>query len=103
MAPKIDPDSGEVPSGGARGHIVFEDAWFNYPERHAEVLRGASLEVQPGQVSALVGKTGCGKSTTFRLLQRFYDVTQGCIKLDGKDIREYSPECLRRQIASVSQ
>jgi len=103
MAPKIDPDSGEVPSGGARGHIIYEDAWFNYPERHAEVLRGASLEVQPGQVAALVGKTGCGKSTTFRLLQRFYDVTQGCIKLDGKDIREYSPEWLRAQIASVSQ
>ena len=74
-----------------------------YPEREVLVLQGASFEVHPGQVLGMTGSAGCGKSTALRLLERFYDVTDGRILLDGKDIRDYSPDWLRAQIATVAQ
>lgn len=103
LQPSINTDIGETPATKARGSIVFEDVVFEYPSRRGVVLKGVSFQVAPGQVAGFVGKTGCGKTTLFRLLERFYDVTEGRILLDGKDVREYSPEWLRAQIATVSQ
>ena len=100
---KIDPDKGLTPPGRAKGHIRFEGVEFKYPEREVLVLQGASFEVQAGQVLGMTGSAGCGKSTALRLLERFYDVTGGRILLDGKDIRDYSPDWLRAQIATVAQ
>lgn len=104
IAPEIDPDGGEVPNTQAHGHIVFKNVEFKYPSRKGStVLKGTSFEVLPGQVVGIVGETGCGKSTVFRLLQRFYDVDAGSISLDGYDIRDLNPEWLRTQISTVSQ
>ena len=103
LPPSIDPDVGIVPPGRARGHIVFEGVEFKYPERDVLVLKGASFEVLPGQTLGMTGSAGCGKSTALRLLERFYDVTAGRILLDGRNIREYSPDWLRSQIATVAQ
>ena len=77
---------------------------FCYPSRpSSEVLRGVSLTVAPGKVTAVVGFSGSGKSTLMCLLQRFYDVDVGCISLDGHDIRGLDPSWLRTVIAAVLQ
>ena len=102
---KIDSmsDEGLVPTS-LRGEIQFSGVHFNYPSRPTlKVLRGLNLNVQPGQVNALVGTSGCGKSTTVALLMRFYDVDQGSITLDGIDIRNLNIQWLRSQIGLVSQ
>lgn len=76
---------------------------FSYPRRDAEVLKGVSFTVQPGDTIGMTGSAGCGKSTCMRLLERFYDVSEGSVLLDGVDIREYNPRWLRGQIATVAQ
>ncbi|CAJ0931151.1 unnamed protein product, partial [Mesorhabditis belari] len=86
------------------GSVAFEDVHFSYPQRSAvSILKGLSLSVSPGETLALVGPSGSGKSTVVALLERFYDVTKGVIKLDGVDIREMNPDHLRSQMALVSQ
>merc|ERR1711939_1272961 len=70
---------------------------------NALLLKGASFEAKAGQVVGITGASGCGKSTVLRLIQRFYDVTEGRILLDGRDIRDYNPEWLRSQIVTVDQ
>jgi ABC-type multidrug transport system fused ATPase/permease subunit len=96
-------------SGGARldavdGCVVYHDVHFSYPSRpSSEVLRGVSLTVAPGKVTAVVGFSGSGKSTLMCLLQRFYDVDSGSITLDGQDIRSLNPAWLRTVIAAVLQ
>ena len=66
-------------------------------------MRGFSLNIRPGQTVALVGRSGAGKSTCVQLLQRFYDISKGEIKLDGVDVRDLNPEWLRSQFGLVSQ
>ena len=76
---------------------------LRYPSRDALVLKGTSFKVKPGQVLGMTGSAGCGKSTALRLLERFYDVNDGEILLDGRNIRDYSVKWLRSQIACVAQ
>ncbi|XP_036342463.1 multidrug resistance protein homolog 49-like, partial [Rhagoletis pomonella] len=86
------------------GNINFENLHFNYPARpDVQVLKGFSLQVPAGQTVALVGPSGCGKSTTLQLLQRFYDAPTGCVRLDGRDLRELNVGWLRSQIGVVGQ
>ena len=85
-----------------RGAVELRDVTFTYPGRDP-VLRGVSLRVEPGEVVALVGPTGAGKSTIAALLPRLYDVTAGSVLLDGVDVREYDLQALRQQIALVQQ
>eukprot|EP00667_Euglena_gracilis_P002104 EG_transcript_2104 len=103
--PKIECDGGFIPEPGAfRGDIEFRDVEFAYPIRpDRPILRGLSLRVASGQVLAVVGHSGCGKTTIMSLLLRFYDPDRGCILVDGRDLREYHPKWLRKQIAHVSQ
>ena len=83
---------------------TFEDVSFRYAGNDGEkVLDGVSFEVEPGQQVALLGATGSGKSTLVHLIPRFYDVTGGCISVDGVDVREWSLEGLRSQIGVVQQ
>ena len=87
-----------------RGDIEFENVWFRYPTRRNEwVLRGLSLRVAAHETVALVGESGCGKSTVVALLLRFYDVDQGRILIDGKDIKDYDVGELRRMMGLVMQ
>jgi ATP-binding cassette subfamily B multidrug efflux pump len=86
-----------------QGEIVFEDVHFSYGEDRADVLRGVSLSLAPGEVVALVGATGSGKTTIGRLATRIYDGYRGSIRVDGHEIRDLEPGSLRRQIALVQQ
>jgi ATP-binding cassette subfamily B protein len=86
----------------ARGHVRFESVSFAYFGRH-QVLRDLSFEAQPGQVIALLGATGSGKSTIINLIPRFYDPTEGRITLDGHDLRDVTLDSLRDQIGIVLQ
>ena len=86
------------------GTIEFRDVHFRYPARPDQpVLRGLNLSVQPGQYVALVGSSGCGKSTTIGLLERFYDPLSGGVYVDGKDISTMNIAKYRSFIALVSQ
>uniref|UniRef100_A0A8C3KQT2 ATP-binding cassette sub-family B member 5 n=1 Tax=Calidris pygmaea TaxID=425635 RepID=A0A8C3KQT2_9CHAR len=86
------------------GEIEFRNIHFSYPSRpDVKILKGLNLKVQTGKTIALVGASGCGKSTTVQLLQRFYDPVQGEITLDGQDIRTLNVKWLRENIGIVSQ
>ncbi len=88
--------------GGAR--VAFERVTFTYPSRPQQpVLRELTFEVAPGQTVALVGPSGAGKTTIFQLLQRFYEVDAGALRLDGIDLRELRLADLRSRIAVVPQ
>ncbi len=92
----------KLPSGPVRGRVEFRDVSFGYhPGVGQAVLEGFSLSVEPGESVALVGPTGSGKTTVANLLPRFYDVDGGSIVLDGLDIRELSPQDLRREVGLV--
>ncbi len=91
-----------VPLATLRGHVRFEDVSFAYFRRH-RVLEGVSFEAFPGQVIALLGATGSGKSTIISLIPRFYDPTAGRITVDGIDIRRATLASLRDQIGIVLQ
>jgi ATP-binding cassette subfamily B protein len=88
----------------AAGRIAFEEVTFHYPSRAATpALDRFSLSVDPGEVVALVGPSGAGKTTVFQLLLRFYDPTSGRVAIDGIDAREADPRELRKRIAVVAQ
>ncbi|GJN89308.1 hypothetical protein Rhopal_002288-T1 [Rhodotorula paludigena] len=105
--PDIDADdtSGkDFDLSSARGHISFENVHFRYPTReHVPVLRGLDFEIKPGQFCAFVGASGCGKSTTIQLIERFYDPLAGRVLVDGQDISQLNVQSYRRAIALVSQ
>ena len=102
--PRIAPPPRPVPLPPPLGRIAFEDVTFFYPSRPATpALERLSLAVQPGEVVALVGPSGAGKTTVFQLLLRFYDPTSGRVRLDGVDARDADPRELRRRVAVVAQ
>jgi ATP-binding cassette, subfamily B, multidrug efflux pump len=94
------PDAIELSS--IKGEVVFEGVSFTYVGG-SHVLSDISFRVKPGQVVALLGPTGSGKSTIINLIPRFYEATEGSIKIDGQDIRKVTLESLRRQIGIVLQ
>lgn len=109
MTELMDYDGG-VPNGrylgdGASlvGHVVVTDAHFSYPDADRPALDGISLEAHPGEIVALVGLSGAGKTTLINLIPRFYDVTGGDILIDGRPIRDYDLHYLRSQISIVPQ
>ncbi len=85
-----------------RGKIEFEHVSFSYGSDN-QTLRDVSLTIEPGQLAALVGPTGAGKSTIINLIPRFYDPSEGIVKIDGKDVRRYRQKSLREQISFVLQ
>ncbi|XP_038567410.1 ATP-binding cassette, sub-family B (MDR/TAP), member 4 isoform X1 [Micropterus salmoides] len=103
--PKIDSysDAGFKPDS-IKGDIEFKNIHFSYPSRpDISVLNNFSLRVKSGQTIALVGSSGCGKSTTIQLLQRFYDPLEGAVTIDDHDIRSLNIRYLREMIGVVSQ
>ncbi len=95
-------DSGKVVSGTFRGRIEFKDVHFSYV-KDEEVIKGISFSVKPGETVAIVGATGAGKSTIINLLNRFYDIKIGQIKIDDIPITDYNLHKLRNHIAVVLQ
>jgi subfamily B ATP-binding cassette protein MsbA len=98
-----EPGGGVLQSARARGDIEFDNVSFSYPAGQAVALRNINLRIKAGEVVAFVGRSGSGKSTLVNLLPRFYDVSEGSVRLDGHDVREYALRNLREQIALVSQ
>ena len=86
-----------------RGHIEFRDVEFRYPGAESPVLCSINLEAFPGQITAIVGSTGSGKSTLINLIPRFYDVTGGSVRIDSTDIREFAQEDLWARIGFIPQ
>uniref|UniRef100_A0A8C6GRA8 P-type phospholipid transporter n=1 Tax=Mus spicilegus TaxID=10103 RepID=A0A8C6GRA8_MUSSI len=86
------------------GNLEFKNVHFNYPSRsEVQILKGLNLKVKSGQTVALVGNSGCGKSTTVQLMQRLYDPLEGMVSIDGQDIRTINVRYLREIIGVVSQ
>jgi len=85
-----------------RGEVVFDNVWFHY-RPDDPVLKGVSFRIEPGEKVALVGATGSGKTTTIKLLNRFYDVQKGAIQVGGVDVRDWDLQVLRRHIGVVLQ
>lgn len=105
IVPEVDAESteGKVPEN-AQGHIRIEDVHFRYPTRPGvRVLRGLNLDIRPGTYVALVGASGCGKSTVIQLVERFYDPLHGRVTFDGQAINELNVQEYRKNIALVSQ
>ena len=101
----IEPQIVETPNPISRtieGGINFKNVWFSYDDEN-DVLRDISFNVQKGEIIALVGPSGAGKTTIANLIPRFYDCRQGEISIDGIDVKDYSLKSLRRQIGIVSQ
>ncbi|PVZ99153.1 hypothetical protein BB558_004854 [Smittium angustum] len=99
----LDTESG-IKVDGFKGEIEIQNVSFSYPTRtEVKALKNFSIKIKPGEKVALVGGSGCGKSTTVSLIQRFYDPLEGSVKIDGVDIREYNVASLRQNIGLVSQ
>jgi ATP-binding cassette subfamily B protein len=86
-----------------RGQIEFRDVSFAYPGSDKPVLQHIDLSIRPGETLAIMGATGCGKSTLVSLIPRFYDVTEGAVLVDGVDVREYRQKALRERISIALQ
>ncbi|MEH6460593.1 lipid A export permease/ATP-binding protein MsbA [Chitinimonas sp. JJ19] len=99
----IEPDTGKQELTQTQGAIRFQQVRFRYSDEAAWALDGVDLDIAPGEVIALVGGSGGGKTTIATLLPRFYDPIEGAVLLDGHDLRDYTLASLRRQIALVSQ
>jgi subfamily B ATP-binding cassette protein MsbA len=100
---EVTEKAGAPPIASFVGAIEFRDVTFGYDETHVRILRGVSLSVRTGQMMAIVGRSGAGKTTLVNLLPRFYDVSTGAILIDGVDIRDVTLSSLRQQIGIVTQ
>lgn len=100
--PNIEDRTGATELPPIKGAVRYEQVWFEYEEGQP-VIKGVSLDVKPGQMVALVGQSGSGKTTMINLLSRHYDVTDGRITVDGYDLREVTLDSLRRQVGVVIQ
>lgn len=96
-----EPDA--VPLTDVHGDIEFENVTFEYSDDHNEVFRNLNLSIRAGEKVAIVGPSGGGKTTLCNLIPRFYDVTEGLIRLDGQDVKHYTLKSLRQNIGIVQQ
>ena len=88
---------------GKEGTVEFRDVSFSYPGAQEAVVTGITFTASKGDTVAIIGATGCGKSTIVNLIPRFYDVTSGSVMVDGRDVREYTQRSLRDRIGYVPQ
>ena len=104
---EFEPEVKDAPGAAAlpeiAGEVRFENLTFSYEPEAGPVLRDLSFTIRPGQMAALVGPSGAGKTTLVNLVQRFYDVSGGAVLIDGLDVRGVTQESLRRQIGVVPQ
>jgi len=103
VEPDIQDAAGAIELGHIQGNVEFRDVSFKYKEDHDYVLKHISLDIKVGEYIALVGSSGVGKTTLCSLIPRFYEINEGKILLDGRDIRAISLRSLRRNIGIVQQ
>jgi ATP-binding cassette subfamily B multidrug efflux pump len=103
--PSVEPPARPAPvrPGGLRGFLEMRDAEFRYPGAQQPVLSGISLIARPGEITAVIGGTGSGKTTLIGLVPRLFDVTGGAVLLDGTDVRELDPAALSAAVGLVPQ
>ncbi|MDE6361482.1 MAG: ABC transporter ATP-binding protein, partial [Clostridia bacterium] len=96
---------GEAEQGedGAYGEVEFKDVSFAYPDADSNAIEGISFKASKGETVALIGATGCGKSSIINLVPRFYDVSGGEVLVDGRNVKEYKQEALRNKIGYIWQ
>ncbi|MGE9941431.1 ABC transporter ATP-binding protein [Bariatricus sp. SGI.161] len=99
----LDPDQPQSLPEDGKGEVTFEHVSFRYPGAEEDVLQDITFTAKPGQTTAFIGSTGCGKSTLVNLIPRFYDVTEGKITIDGEDIRDITQHNLRDKLGYVPQ
>ena len=99
---RIENKGDHRPQGRIKGEIELHNVWFAYQDEDW-VLKGVDLKIAPGETLAIVGATGAGKSTIINLINRFYDIQKGHIKVDGVEVKAYELEALRSQLAIVLQ
>jgi ATP-binding cassette subfamily B protein len=103
MSPEIkDTDTPKQPAG-KKGYVEFRDVTFRYPGAEQPAIAGISFQASPGEITAIIGGTGSGKSTMIHLIPRFYDVESGQVLVDGVDTREMTQEALRAKVGFVPQ
>ncbi|RIK29784.1 MAG: ABC transporter ATP-binding protein [Anaerolineae bacterium] len=103
IAPAIQSSTDAVNIESLRGEVEFRNVGLNYKGEKTASLDGIDVKVEPNQIVALIGPTGSGKTSFVNLISRFYDVTDGCVLVDGVDVREMNLVSLRRQIGIVLQ
>ena len=103
MKPSISDKVSAAPKTAIRGQVEFNNVSFSYEGAKDPVLKNISFVSKPGQVTAIIGGTGSGKSTLIKLIPRFYDVTEGQVLIDGVDVRDYPQTALRKKIGFVPQ
>lgn len=99
----IEDGDKDINDSGIRGEIEFKNVNFKYPDAEDYVLSDISFSVKKGETLAIIGATGCGKSTVINLIPRFYDVTEGEVLIDGINVKDYKQKELRNKIGYVSQ
>lgn len=99
----IEDGDKDIKDSGVRGEIEFKNVNFRYPDAEDYVLSGINFSVKKGETLAIIGATGCGKSTIINLIPRFYDVTEGEVLVDGVNVKDYKQKELRNKIGYVSQ
>jgi ATP-binding cassette subfamily B protein len=92
-----------IPFKTCKGRVTFENVSFRYPGATTEAIKGVSFETKPNELIAILGMTGSGKSTIINLIPRFYDVTSGAVRIDGRDVRDFTLASLRSHIGIVFQ
>lgn len=103
VEPSVNDPENPVNPGEPEGLVEFEKVSFAYPDAQEKTIDGVSFTAEPGKTTAVIGGTGAGKSTLIGLIPRFYDVTEGRILIDGRDIREISQRRLREMIGYIPQ
>ncbi|KWX76260.1 ABC transporter ATP-binding protein [Paenibacillus jilunlii] len=114
MMPEItDPTAGQLQTtaaatrkdgrGNMHGFVEFDNVSFSYPGAEQPALSGISFSAKPGEITAIIGGTGSGKSTLLSMIPRFYDVSEGAVRVDGVDVREMTQEELRSKIGYIPQ
>ncbi len=102
---KVEIEDGKAEDGidGLTGEVEFKNVSFAYPDAESNAVEGISFKARKGETLALIGATGCGKSTVINLIPRFYDVTAGEVLVDGRNVKDYKQAALRNKIGYVSQ
>ncbi len=101
--PKIKDGPGAKPAQGVSGEVEFSHVTFSYPDAEDPVLKDITFSAHKGETVALIGATGCGKSTVVNLVPRFFDATEGEVLVDGINVKEYTQYDLRNRIGYISQ
>lgn len=103
LKPTIVDTTDKAPETALKGYVEFKNVSFRYAGSKEPAIEGVSFKAGPGEVTAIIGSTGSGKSTLVKLIPRFYDASEGAVLVDGVDVKDYPQDALRKRIGFVPQ